>query len=635
MKGPIVLLSLGVVLVAGSLGYEFLMPSDSNNTNTTIATNETTAPTSSQTSIQQKQKLKKRDILSYVPADSLLFFGGIESTKFQDMLKVSLPEEGWIDQVDWAALDDEDDLSNPPPPGLSFLEGLFIEYMKALQSPDTAAKSLGIKEEFDSTIYTVGAIPVLRFSLDNSDDFLAFLDRAEQAKNMTHTKQTLDGLSLRSYRLDDKKNKDKNTALELIITIQNNYAVITFAIPEENRDTLLELALGINKPSLSLADNSTLQDLKEKYNFHPGYFGYIDHTIIVKGLTNPESNQFGRMIDGFIKASLEKDNTLATNETTPPKEHPLANIQTSSCERELTKMVNTWPRSVTGYTKLSLDKQPMELQAIGVIEVNDQALLKSLKTLRGYIPAHLRNANSKTLFGFGLGFNMDALLPFLTKTFQDILQTPYECTPLKDIKQQLAASNGTAAIGMASGMLASLQGISASIFNIDGNIDLATKTPNIKSVDAMITLSAGNPQSFVMMAANFIPPLASLTIPADGTAIDLPIPLPIPLADTPKIAIKGNHIVAYIGEQSRQHAENLANSPLEQNAVLAFNVDHGQYLKLLSTVGEMEANKSADPVKKQELEALSKAMGSVKTQMNQLMDFTDQGISMEANIIVN
>ncbi len=622
MKGPIALLSLGIILVSGSLGYEFLLAS--NNSETPIAQQTVLAPVQP----TPPSKTSTRDILSYAPADTLLFLGGLEPSRFQDMLKVSMPDAGGP-QMEWPMFGETENTDPPPPPAAAFVEGILVEYMKAIKTPETAAKSLGIKENVEGIVYTVGAIPVVRFSLASNRDFLAFLDRAENISKVSHKKYSFHDLALRGYAMETGKGEDEK-ALELIVTVQNDYGVITIALPEHNRDALLEHALGIKKPSASLADTKILQNLRDKYDFHPSYLGYIDHTILIEGLTQPNKNQFGRMIDGFIKANSKTHNTSDV-EPSPSKEHPLASIQTPACQRELSSIVNTWPRSVMGYTKLDIKKHPMAFQAIALLEVNDQELLNSLKTLRGYIPPHLRGPSNDTLFGFGLGFNMDALLPFLTKTVQDILQTPYECAPLKDIKQKLATSNGMAAIGMASGMLAGLQGISASIFNIDGSIDLASKKPNIKAVDAMLTLSASNPQSFIMMAANFVPPLASLQIPNDGTAVNLPLPLPIPLTDTPKIAIKGKHIVAYIGKEARKQAEKLDTSALEQHALLAFNIDHGQYLELLSTVAEENKNSTN---KKQVTKPLIQKPSS-KTHMNQIMDISKHGISMESNVTVN
>ena len=618
MKNPVILLVLGVVLIAGSVAYEFLLKPDDTQT---VQINQATQPIAS-----SAQPKAVREILTYVPADTLLFFGGLEPGSFKDILKIAIPQESdWLTAMNWDEMHKENP-EKPAPPGGRMLTGLFTEYMHAFKTPETAAANLGIKEELDSVIYTVGAMPVLRIAIDDSEAFNSFLDRAEQKSKASHVMEEFEGLTLRTYELD---NDPAAKAPDLVITQQNGFALITLAVAESNRHDVLKQSLGIDKPSTSLADSSALTDLKKQYNLHPAYIGFLDHLQIVKGLTDPKGNNFGVMLDSFIQANLAKK--TAAGETA---EHPLATLQTAACRDELTTMVQKWPRSVAGYTKLDMDNNPMKMEALGVLEINDAGLLGDLKTLRGYVPPHLHTASSKPLLGLGLGFNMDALLPFLTKTYQDILQTPYECPPLKDMKQQLAASNGTAALGMVSGMLAGLQGASATVFSIDGSIDFENKQPNIKSAEALITLSAKNPQNFLMMIKNFVPPLAGLDIPTDGTAVDLPLPLPIPTQEGVKLAIKGKHLVAYLGATAKKAADELSNEALEQNAILAFNIDHGKYMALLSMAADDVAKEKEVAAEKQNLEALSKAMGSMDVQVNQIFDISDQGISTTATTLV-
>ena len=621
MKNPIVLLVLGIALIGGSVAYEFFLKPEAENS-PQVSQTTTTATTPS------PPAAAKRDILTYVPSDTLLFFGGLESAQFEDMLKIAMPEEeAWVSEIDWENMMNQETAEKPAPAATKIFPGLFAEYMKALKNPDTLTKTLGLSREFDGAIYTVGAIPVFRASLSSEADFLSMLDRAELQSKVTHKKEQVGDLSLRLYSFG--KDASSESDLDLVITTQNNYAIVTVAIPEKNRQSLLEHALGIAKPDTSLADTSSLNEIKDKYNFHPAYIGYIDHVEIVKGLTNPQSNRFGDMLEGFIQTHLSKK-----ADTQASTEHPMANIQTAACQKELVDIAQSWPRSVMGYTKIALDQQPKELKALGVIEVNDGELLTDLRSLRGYVPPHFHNTDSKAAFGLGLGFNMDALLPFLTKTFQNILQTPYECAPLKDMKQQLAASNGTAALGMVSGMLAGLQGVSATVFDIDGSIDLENKQPNINSVDAMITISAANPQSFLMMVKNFAPPLAGVQIPSDGSAIDLPVPLPLPMGESPKIAIKGKHIVAYLGKKGEDHANKLSTAELKQNAILAFDMNYGKYLQLLSMGLEEASSKPENADQKKELEAISNAMGTMNVQVQQIIDIGTHGISAEANTIV-
>ena len=90
------------------------------------------------------------------------------------------------------------------------------------------------------------------------------IDRAELQNKVTHKKEQIGDLNLRLYSFNEEAST--KPALDLVITTQNNYAIITFAIPEKNRQSLLEQTLGITKPDTSLADTDSLNKLKNKYN---------------------------------------------------------------------------------------------------------------------------------------------------------------------------------------------------------------------------------------------------------------------------------------------------------------------------------------------------------------------------------
>ena len=93
MKNPIILLALGIALIAGSVVYEFFLKPEASNEQQ-VASQTTAAPTKS------AKAPPKRDVLTYVPSDTLLFFGGLEPAQFEDMLKIAIPEEeGWATEV--------------------------------------------------------------------------------------------------------------------------------------------------------------------------------------------------------------------------------------------------------------------------------------------------------------------------------------------------------------------------------------------------------------------------------------------------------------------------------------------------------------------------------------------------------
>ncbi|NOZ54846.1 MAG: hypothetical protein GXP08_17210 [Gammaproteobacteria bacterium] len=574
-----------------------------------------------------------REILSYVPADTLFFFGGLESALLKDTLDVYTAGYGWLSDIDFSNILNEEQLAHASP-AEKMLAGLFSEYALLLQDIPNATKNLGIGAKLDSAVYTVGAIPVLRFKLADTSVFNAFIRRAEQAAHVTPVQGKLSGtngnIAFSSYSFD-RASITKPTETKLIIAVNNNYAIITLATPLEEpiaRNTIM----GIDKPDSSLATTSLLSEIKTKYNFHPAYLGYINHQEIMNGVTASNSNDFSRMLDVLLQLIDEYKTGTAGTETTKKNatmnSKPLENIRTAECRAELMAIADLWPRTVFGYTDFSVDTSPKKFTASLIIESLDSEFLQDLKSLRGFIPAIIRQISDKLLIGFGLGINIDALMPFLTKTLQSFAQSTYKCELLSNTQQLLANANPTMAVGMMTGMAAGLQGISASILALDGSMNFSASgsMPNIKSIDALVTISSTNPQGIIMLAANFMGDMPALNIPTDGTPIDLPVPLPLPDGNTAKIAIKGKHLVAYVGDKAEQAANQLASETLQPKGLLALSMDLGKYMKLIAKSAEQNA--AENPISPKELTILGK-ISETESQFVESIDISEQGIVIE------
>jgi len=579
-------------------------------------------------------------ILSYVPADTLFFYGGLEKASLKDSLEIYTAGYEWIiNDADLSKILNDDQLAHASP-AEKMLASLLVEYMRLLQDIPHAAENLGIDDNVESAVYTVGAIPVLRLKLTNKTAFNAFINRAEQAVNVTPSQETLKGSANNSISANhysfDRPDTTEPTESNLVIATNSDYAVVTFATPLE--DTAAKnIIMGVNKPENSLAATSLLADLKTKYGFHPAYLGYVNHLEIMNGMTASNSNNFSRMLDMLIQLANKykpgADKGLGQLDQSSPAvdSNPLKAMRTPECRDELMAVAKMWPRTVFGYTEFSMDTTPKKFLARMVIESLDTAFLADLKTLRGFIPTALRQVNEKPVFGFGLGLNVDAMMPFLTKTLQSFAQKSYQCEILVDTQQQLAGANPAMAVGMMAGMAAGLQGISASILDMDGSMDFSGNgtMPNVNSIDALITISSTNPQGIVMLAANFMQGMPPLNIPADGTPIDFPIPLPLPEGKTAKLAIKGNHLVAYVGDKAEQAANRLASDALQANGLFTFNMDMGKYMKLVAN--SIKQSATENQASQKELE-IFKNLGEVESQIVESFDVSEQGMVFEVKM---
>ena len=583
-----------------------------------------------------------REILTYVPADTLFFFGGLEPMPFKHAADMAAPGAGWLKNADWSQqLTDEEKATLPP--AVLLMTSLFSEYMQIMQQPDSAAAKLGLGQQIDSVAYTVGAIPVMRIKLADAAAFNALVDRAEKQSGVKSEQQKAGDIAMRSYSLDEPGAQDP-VNVKLLIATSKDYAVFSISSTVEG-EKARQLILGSSKPAKSLASLTTLQDIKTKYGFHPAYVSYINHKEIMKGLTGKGANEFGRMLDAILDmagntaakttAEGEAAKDPATQPSTDPavqanRDNPLQAIRTEACRKELMAMVDSWPQTVMGYTRMDLESKPKVMEMRMLVESTDAAFMQEMQKVRGFIPTVLQDVTKNPVMGFGVGINVDALSPFLAKAIQGFTSKEYQCEFLAQTKQGLLQSNPAMALGMMSGMVAGLQGFSATIIDIDGSMDFSQPgtPPDIKNLDAMITISSSNPQQLLMMAANMQPGMPPLQLPPDGTPIDFPAPIPLPSGQQIKMALKGNHIVAYVGEKAAKLAEQLANDPLQANGMFAFNMDFGKYMKFVTAaaqnVPQGDDTKVAMTAKDK---AMLEAMGKINMQVVESFDVDQAGIN--------
>ncbi len=608
MKNPVYYVSLLFILAASAIIYTFVSAPDSEIAVTTPTVTGEAKP----------------EILSYVPADTVLFFGGLKPAPFKKTLEVFSQGQQWMADFDWSKAFNEanKEKDNQLSPALKIFSGMVVEYNNALKDPDKIAASLGFSDNVSSAIYMTGAIPVLRIKLEDSNAFEAFLTRAEKLGNVSAVIDSIDNVTIRSYSLDTP-DTDSPTKIDLSMAVHDGYVVISLATPVDRQQSL-KLAMGLQKPTLALDDTNHLQGIVSKYDFDPAYIGYISHTEIMKGLTNPEGNSFGIMLQSYIDFKNQKSSNSEDNA------QDLASIQTPTCRKEYMEIAQAWPRSIFGYTKIQMDQRPYEIRSEAIIESSNKPLLNSLRSLRGFIPASFKNVSQETLLGFGLGLNMDAVAPFLSTTLNELSQKTFECESLKEMQQNLTGANNAGALGMATSMLAGIQGLSASIFSFDGSLMPQEDMPDIDMLDALISISTKNPQGLLMMAANFVPQLASIKIPEDGTAVDFPLPIPGNDAAMTKIAIKGSHIVVYKGDKAGVQANNLTLEPLQQNGLIGMNIDYSKYMKLFSLKSAIAESDEMTNEQKSNFDVMLKSMEKIDMQMNSTIDITNDGISFES-----
>lgn len=598
----------------------------------------------------------KRDILTYVPADTVYFFGGVKAASFEDTTQV-MESFDWLRKIDWSVLElDEADIAKMPP-AVKMIVGLYAEYIKAFDDAG-ATQKFGTGPEFDSVLYAVGLMPVMRVKLENTQAFNKFLDTAEQFMHANAEKLVIDGVTFRSYSLDPQ-DVDQPSNIKLIIGAHDNYGVFSLLAGMES-DSARSIIAGAVKPAISLVNVPTLENIINRHKFHPAYFGYFNHKAIVNGITDPHQNEFGKMLDAILSKEIqfseiaddlsgqnesqnEQDSGQKSNpessaggESSNPAEYqsPFVSIRTVECREDLLQIMDNWPFTLYGYRQFDLAAQPKVVATRMILESHDQQFISGLRTLRGYIPDVVINDFNQHLFGFGFGFNADALMPFVTKTYQSLINRKFKCDPLKKLQQQAGKFNPALFAGLASGLMKGLDGMSVIVFDFDGTFDFEddNKKPQIRSIDALATVSAQSPAMLALTANSMLKNTnVDITIPMDGSEVEIPLPGPWKLKQKLKVTVKGNHIIAYVGDKAKQAAERLASEHLRANGMYTYSIDISAVMSFVENLmAKGDATKTTSDKEKRIQEAFVRPIVAAVAKMNahysEAYDVTPYGI---------
>ncbi len=538
------------------------------------------------------------EILALVPADTPIFSGQLKPFPIKSYINsLSQSYKGYPEEV-VAELELFDDAR------AKFFVSLSRIYMDSLESGQKFVTTFGLADDIRSYFYTLGLLPVLKVEVEKPEVIWALLDKAEKDSGFSHQMKTLKGLSYRSYMLTDVGD-DKS--IELLFLQQDGLLTITLNASILAEKTL-ETAFGINPVSPSLADANVLQDIIKTHGFSDETVGFVNHQELVKAMTTKDGNQLARQMTAIF-AQDGKD--------------PFLELRTPECDSEFAAIAANWPRTVFGLNSVSIGDQESSLDFSTVIESKNQTFLNALKRMRGFIPDYVKNSRD-SVFSMGLGIELNQLVPSLTAVWDEMLQPQYQCQVLQEFQQEMSGQN-PAMLGMFTGMANGVYGVSAALLDYKFSEQAAhvQGEPSLESVDAIISLSADNPSLLINMVKPFVPELANIQLPQDGSPVDLSqlLPLPSEYGISLKLALKNKHIVLYTGNKAEVVANKLADEALDNNGLYSVYLDYSKVFAPILSLTKM----TGSPL----LEEFSMMKGyNMQVQVD--LDINDQGIVFDS-----
>ncbi|XCN72343.1 MAG: hypothetical protein Q3M24_18875 [Candidatus Electrothrix aestuarii] len=560
------------------------------------------------------EQSKPVTMLDVVPADTFFFSGGLKPAPLQKVLQWSDKNLNMLQGIDPAkmlAVAEDEQLA-----GRRMLSQLWLDYYAMMLSPETELPQWGIPEQAFLTSYTVGLAPVLlRVSLNDVPQFNKKIEELETKAKISTQAETVGQANFHRYPL-----KEADPSVDLIIGVDNErkHAVFMLDIGVDSEQTIA-IALGQQKPKKTLAETGRVEALQKQYALDSSFIGYLDHQQIITALTSKEGNSIAKMMQ-TLSPQVQQEASVF--------QEFLDELQTEGCRKDFENIGKNWPQTVFGYTALALEATPSHIDSLLVIENKDQALLKGLQSIRGVLPQYVRNAGESSAIAAGIGLNVQNIAPFLTERWNTITQKEYHCSFFKEMQED-AKSQQPAALAMMTGMAQGVQGLAFSLSAVELEAAEPGASPMPKSIDALISLAVENPMNLVQMLRGLAPPLAELQLSADGTPVQLPLPLP--LSFPIMAAVNGSHLTVFAGEKSQALAEGLRSETLDSSrGLMAATFDYGKYYGL---VGDLIAQVPAVAAQQNDAKALLDAMKNATMRVQMNMDATERGIEMKMDMM--
>ena len=495
--------------------------------------------------------------LSYVPADTLVFAGGLEPMSwsqlaaFRDSFAFSGSPESTRKVIE-ELLKSEAEGKSQTPPGMQLLISLYADYLAAVTAKDFSPAVLGLGEQIDSAFYTVGALPVLRLKLQDEAAFDTFLAKAASRFKLQPQTGTVDGFNYQRYAL----NQDEKQPVFLAIGKRDGFLVITLDLGTLAAGKQeMALAFGLSKPTQSLASSGVLEGMMKENGLLPFSLGYLNHEGLMKTLTRADS-PLAILLD---KVSEGKSTASLTAYRTP------------ACQSEIEGMAALWPRSVFGYTEFDGSGSPIRANSLFKMVSTDKATMDQLQKLRGFLPDF---SAAPSQFSYQLGFNMDELTPVATSLWSRATQAKFSCEPLVEVQATLRELN-PGLLGAMTGMMQGVQGASINLQELSLKPAVSgSDMPVIEKLSFIATFSGKQPQQMWSMLAMTQPQLAATPLPADGQSIELPLPLPVTLPGKVKLGVFGNHIALFTGDKAEALTTSLGKQELKANGFVHMGIDY-------------------------------------------------------------
>ncbi|WP_333609544.1 hypothetical protein [Arsukibacterium sp.] len=495
--------------------------------------------------------------LDYVPADTVMFSGQFIPLDLVTYLKSMGASTAQFDTDDMQQMLAA--LSSSSSNAMQFGVALFQNYLNIIANPDSFEKDSGIAAKTRSLSYLVGAAPVMRMEVTDAATFKQFFEKAATESCIAVQTKSLAGHSYQAYPLDDILE-----GLTLLVSVDRGWGTVALhsdKLSEQHRAQVLAQ----QKPAKNLGNSNKLAEITKKYSLRQDGLGFISTEQLALAFTTTNGNQ------------LAEDVQLTFTDGLPAA---LEVWHTPACRNDVAMLTKNWPGLVMDAEIKQQAASGMTISSKMLFPTASKIALDSLQNLQGFIPGSLNGSLHSSMFYLALGTDISQLTPAISSIWAGMTDLTLSCEPLVAIQAQMKQQNPMMMLAMAGMAANGLQGLSVTINGF--SMDMATGQP--KTADALLSLSADNPQSLLANAKAMLPPLAGISLPAVGEDISVAEMFPpvAMLGLDVRLRASANHLLLYVGDKAKAQADVIGKETLTKNGIMSFGMDYKQFFTAMA-----------------------------------------------------
>ena len=531
---------------------------------------------------------------SHIPADAIFYGLNFEPYPLDF---VATGDPSW-----WQLAETLKQFDDTQEPKLEFLRDLAQRYIDSMQQgPEALKRDWGYDDTVVSAFYTVGLSPVLEMNTADSSKVYAQVKAAADKAGVTLSTETEGADTLHRVALDLD-----NLPLTLLLRESPGWVRIALELPAD--EATAAIIRGSALPLNSLAADDNLAQLQSLFSGNRDSLMRVNFQSLIASLTNPESSA-----GAMLKQALGEQGEA------------LKDLQSEACRQEfgaLTASVPHWSAAIDFDFDEQNGQRRVQSNFDSVLSILKADLARSVMNLNGVVPSFFDDDTFDPLYSLALGLDVAQLTPVLMDLHQRLTRTPYACKSLQQMQAQLKESN-PAMLGIAMAMVSGIKGVSVSV----NDLELGDTPTDVKRASALISISAVSARQLLAMGQAFLPDLAQLQIPQDGSAVPLSLSMLPAGAPALKIAIKNDQHAVIMTDDAKALAlaESFNTLSLDKRGFVATAFNFGDVIPLIGNTAKLASLSAAQCA---EIELGLASYDATQAAMRFNSSFSDRGFSV-------